>query len=69
MGTRFFSVTIRPEGIKPQKHIVEAPDEWKARTRAMMKYDGPRLGGRFVDYDVVPVYWSESLKKYVMVPE
>lgn len=32
---------------------VMAQDEWKARTQAMISYDGDNIGGCFVDYVVI----------------
>ena len=59
MTENTYKVTVKPEGRKPFTCEVSAPDEWKARTQAMIAYTnvpgdqrGGNLSGEFVDYDV-----------------
>ena len=47
----FFNVKVMVKGKPDFATIVEAEDEWKARTRAMCAYPY-YLAGDFVDYEV-----------------
>ena len=54
-----YRVTIKVEGREPTTCVVEAADEWKARTRAMIDTLNPnaprQLRGERVEFDVVEV--------------
>lgn len=57
-----WQVTVRvDDGREPWTTEVEALDEWKARTRAMMAYPG-RLSGESVEYDVRKVMDAHDLR-------
>ena len=56
VSDRKYHVVVKVEGREPFTCVVCAPNEWKARTRAMIEYTNtPRnLRGEFVDYEVTP---------------
>lgn len=64
-----YKVRVENDETKESEWVqVEALDEWKARTRAMMK-TSVKMNGALANYIVLEVFWCQSAGKWVTIPE
>jgi len=56
------TVIIKELNFRKTYFNISAKNEWEARSKAMIKYNGPNINGKFVEYKVTKIEKGVALE-------